>query len=231
MSNETKHFDLHVLGMGSLFRVRDVKAPKCKPYVAVSLCAISGDASDKENLNKVWFDCTIPGAEALRVVNELRPAIEAEKHVTIGFKLGDLRPETFVYKKGPKTGQQGVSLKARLLFVAWAKVDGVDVYKAPANEYHPDADAPVTVAAEEGAKLEVAEPGASGTGEHEGAWGGEEIDDEQSAPQAGNAAALPVVVKLERNDPQFEQRKADLKARGYRWDSTEKVWKLSQRVA
>lgn len=225
MSTEIKHFDLHVTGMGSLARIRDVKAQKAKPYTAVSLCAISGDAGDKENLNKVWFDCTIPGAEALRVVCELlRPAIEADKHVTIGFKLGDPRPELFTYKKGPKAGQQGVSLKARLLFIAWAKVDGVDVYKAPANEYHPEDadDRPETVVAEQRVTLAEPEVGASGTGEHADAWGGEEIDD-RPQPQADN---LPVVVKLERSAPDFEARKADLKARGYRWDGDQKVWKL-----
>ncbi|CAM5521514.1 hypothetical protein RLIN73S_04892 [Rhodanobacter lindaniclasticus] len=32
--------------------------------------------------------------------------------------------------QGEESGQQGVSLKARLLFVSWIKVDGEMVYKA-----------------------------------------------------------------------------------------------------
>jgi hypothetical protein len=57
-------------------------------------------------------------------------AVEAEKKVMIGFRLGDLWTDTFTYSKGKRAGEQGVSLKARLLFVSWIKVDGKLVYKA-----------------------------------------------------------------------------------------------------
>ncbi|MGH8432349.1 MAG: DUF3577 domain-containing protein, partial [Solimonas sp.] len=50
--------------------------------------------------------------------------------VLIGFRLGDLWTDIFTYSKGKNAGQQGVSLKARLLFVSWIKVDGEMVYKA-----------------------------------------------------------------------------------------------------
>ena len=53
-----------------------------------------------------------------------------EKKVLIGFRLGDLWTDIFKYSKGPKEGETGVSLKARLLFVSWIKVDGEFVYKA-----------------------------------------------------------------------------------------------------
>ena len=57
-------------------------------------------------------------------------AVDAEKKVMIGFRLGDLWTDTFTYSKGKRAGEQGVSLKARLLFVSWIKVDGKLVYKA-----------------------------------------------------------------------------------------------------
>ena len=44
--------------------------------------------------------------------------------VLIGFTLSDLYAESFTYKNGDKAGETGVSLKARLLSIAWAKVDG-----------------------------------------------------------------------------------------------------------
>ena len=65
------------------------------------------------------------------MVRDLMPDTEAGKSVLVGFKLGDLTAETFIYEKGPKAGQTGVSLKARLLRIAWAKVDGKTVYTAP----------------------------------------------------------------------------------------------------
>jgi hypothetical protein len=33
-------------------------------------------------------------------------------------------PETFVYAKGERQGKTGIGLKARLLKIAWVKVDG-----------------------------------------------------------------------------------------------------------
>ena len=61
----------------------------------------------------------------------MKKTITDGKKVLIGFKLGDLYAETFVYEKGKKQGETGVSLKARLLFISWIKVDGETVYKAP----------------------------------------------------------------------------------------------------
>jgi hypothetical protein len=57
--------------------------------------------------------------------------IEAERKVLVGFKIGDLYVDTFVYLQGERAGETGVSLKARLLRVLWAKVDGESVYRAP----------------------------------------------------------------------------------------------------
>ena len=57
-------------------------------------------------------------------------AVDAEKKVMIGFRLGDLWTDTFTYQRASVPASSGVSLKARLLFVSWIKVDGKLVYKA-----------------------------------------------------------------------------------------------------
>jgi len=44
--------------------------------------------------------------------------------VLVGFTLSDLYAEPFTFKNGEKAGETGVSLKARLLRLTWAKVDG-----------------------------------------------------------------------------------------------------------
>jgi hypothetical protein len=124
----SSYFDLHVTGLGYLNRVREVKVSRGKPFLAASIAALHG-ASD--SVEKTWFDVRVSGREAQKVVRDLMPDAEAGKSVLVGFKLGDLTPETFVYEKGPKAGQTGVSLKARLLRIAWAKVDGKTVYTAP----------------------------------------------------------------------------------------------------
>jgi len=42
----------------------------------------------------------------------------------LGFRASDLFAERFTHKNGTKAGQIGVSLKARLLRISWAKVEG-----------------------------------------------------------------------------------------------------------
>ena len=51
----------------------------------------------------------------------------------MGFRLGDLWTDLFRYSRGDKAGKTGVSLKARLLFISWIKVDGQLVYQARPN--------------------------------------------------------------------------------------------------
>jgi hypothetical protein len=67
------------------------------------------------------------GREAQTLVRRLMPQIALGKTVLVGFRLGDLIPETFVYQKGERQGETGISLRANLLKIAWIKVDGKTV--------------------------------------------------------------------------------------------------------
>lgn len=126
-SQEAKYFDLHITGFGYLNRVREVPIRKGDPFMACDIVALHGDANDPE---KTRFDCKVSGTEAANLIRRCRDAVDAGKKVLIGFRLGDLNPELFTYQGGEKKGEQGISLKARLLFVSWIKVDGELVYKA-----------------------------------------------------------------------------------------------------
>jgi len=75
------------------------------------------------------FDVRVSGSKAQHLVRRCTQAVNDKRKVLIGFRLGDLYADTFVYEKGPNAGTHGVSLKARL-FISWIKVDGVQVYKA-----------------------------------------------------------------------------------------------------
>jgi len=123
-TEQGKFFDLHVTGIGYLNRAREVDVKRGKPFLAVDISALHGAAEDVQYTR---FDCRVSGKEAQDLVRELMPAIEAERKVLVGFKLGDLYPETFTYQQGERQGQTGVSLKARLLKVSWAKIDGEPV--------------------------------------------------------------------------------------------------------
>lgn len=128
---DSDYFDLHILGIGYLHRAREVSPKRGEPFLAVEVSALHGASGQTEYTR---FDCRVSGREAQRIVRQLMPGIEAEKRVLVKFKLGDLYAETFTYQNGEKKGQVGVSLKARLLRIDWAKVNGEYVVRPKARE-------------------------------------------------------------------------------------------------
>jgi hypothetical protein len=126
-STDKSYFDLHITGLGYLNRIREVKPKKGDAFLACDIAALNGPSDD---VSYVRFDTRVSGSEAQHLVRRCLDAVEAEKKVMIGFRLGDLWADTFTYSKGKRAGEQGVSFKARLLFISWIKVDGKLVYKA-----------------------------------------------------------------------------------------------------
>lgn len=199
-SNE-KFFDLHTTGIGYCNRVREVAVKRGESFLAVDINAMHGSESD---LQQTRFDCKISGAEAKLVMrNILMSAIEAKRKVLVGFKLGDLYAETFTYEKGDKAGQTGVSLKARLLRILWAKVDGEVVYRAPHES--PE----------------------SQESDDDGQPASEPMEHDNTPV----SESLPTEVRLSKDDPEFEQKKQALKDQGYRWNKENQSWSLSQQRA
>ena len=132
-------FDLHITGLGYLNRIREVKPKKGDAFLACDIAALNGPSDD---VAYVRFDTRVSGSEAQHLVRRCIQAVDAEKKVMIGFRLGDLWTDTFTYSKGKRAGEQGVSLKARLLFVSWIKVDGQLVYKAEPKPQRPSPPGP-----------------------------------------------------------------------------------------
>ncbi|MEW8560626.1 MAG: DUF3577 domain-containing protein [Candidatus Thiodiazotropha sp.] len=125
-SNETqKYFDLHTTGIGYLNRVQEVTPKEGNPFLSVTIAALRGSV---DNVQYTHFECHVSGKKAQKVMRELKPAVEGKLKVLMGFTLSDLYGESFTFKNGDKAGETGVSLKARLLRVSWAKVDGQPFY-------------------------------------------------------------------------------------------------------
>ena len=129
-SNNKSFFDLHITGLGYLNRIREVKPKKGGAFLACDIAALNGPSDNPEYRR---FDVRVSGSEAQHLIRRCEEAVQAERKVLIGFRLGDLWTDIFTYSKGKRAGEQGVSLKARLLFVSWIKVDGQLVYKAEAK--------------------------------------------------------------------------------------------------
>lgn len=136
-TNETKYFDLHIRGIGYLNRIREVKPKHADAFLATEISALYGASDD---MHYTYFDTRVVGKEAQRVVRAAMKHLEAKRKVLVGFKLGDLYVDSFTFKSGKKAGEPGYSLKARLLFVDWVKVDGKSVYSAPKPEAKEEAE-------------------------------------------------------------------------------------------
>ena len=126
-SSGKSFFDLHITGLGYVNRIREVKPKKGDAFLACDIAALNGPSDAPEYRR---FDVRVSGSEAQHLIRRCVTAVEAERKVLIGFRLGDLWTDIFTYSKGKNAGKPGVSLKARLLFVSWIKVDGQLVYKA-----------------------------------------------------------------------------------------------------
>ena len=130
-TNETKqYFDLHTTGIGYLNRVREVTPKEGTPFLSVTIAALRGSV---DNAQYTHFECHVSGKQAQQIVRQLKPSVEGSLKVLIGFTLSDLLAESFTFKSGDKAGETGISLKARLLRIAWAKVDGQPFYTAQDN--------------------------------------------------------------------------------------------------
>lgn len=125
----TKYFDLFTTGLGYLNRVREVTPKEGSPFWSVTIAALRGSVDDAQYTR---FECRVSGKQAQKIVPQLQPAVEGKLKVLVGFTLSDLYAEPFTFKNGDKAGETGVSLKARLLRISWAKVDGQPFYSEQA---------------------------------------------------------------------------------------------------
>lgn len=132
----SKHFDLHVSGLGYLNRIREVKVRKGSPFWACSVNALHGDSEDPAYTR---FDLIVRGLLAVERIKSLQDSVESKKKVLIAFKLGDIYPDLFVYEYGERKGQNGVAIKGRLLQVGFASIDGIPVDWTEAGIPEPDA--------------------------------------------------------------------------------------------
>ena len=96
------------------------------PFLSVTIAVLRGSV---DNAQYTHFECRVSGNQAQKVIRQVQPGLEGKLKVLIGFTLSDLYAETFIFKSGDKAGETGISLKARLLRVSWAKVDGQPFYK------------------------------------------------------------------------------------------------------
>ncbi|MCU5784940.1 hypothetical protein MA04_04240 [Alcanivorax balearicus MACL04] len=215
-TQEKQYFDLHTTGIGYLNRIREVSPKKGNPFLACNIAALSGASDD---VTYVRFDCRVSGKEAAALVQQYEAAVQQDQKVLISFKIGDLWVDTFTYTKGDKAGQTGVSLKARLLFISWIKVNGQLVYKAEQPQLEQDPSDPT----HQGGQDDQAEAAPS---EDAPAPTAEDVPSPKETPRQPAQKTLPETVQLSKDAPDFQARVAQLVQQGYDYDGQANVWRL-----
>ena len=124
-NKETKYFDLYTTGIGYLSRVREVTNTEGNAFLGITIAALRGTTDDAQYTH---FDCVVSGQQAKDLVRQLQPAVTEDRKVLVGFVLNDLIGQPFIFNRGDKAGQAGVNLKARLLRINWARIDGESVF-------------------------------------------------------------------------------------------------------
>ena len=126
VQTQAQAFDLIIEGVGYLNRIRTVQPARKGPaYLACTINALMGklDAVEYQSI-----DCRVVGKLAIEVVEQLAKDVEAKRKVLIGFRAGDPKPDFYEFEdKTTKQLVQREGLKARLLQITFAKVDGVKV--------------------------------------------------------------------------------------------------------
>ncbi len=138
-------YDHHARAFGYLNRARKVPVRNGTDYLAVDFTALEGivrDTDDKaqwDALNRTRYTARVSGAGAQRLITDFMQAInDRETTVCARVTLGVSCPEIFTHQKGSKAGQQDVSLRSRLLYVAYLKVGDTVIDLESYNASHDD---------------------------------------------------------------------------------------------
>lgn len=207
-NQDVKFFDLHTVGIGYLNRARTVKPDKGDEYEATSIAALHG-RSDSPSYS--YFDTRVVGGEALDFVKAHKEAInDRNSKVLVRFKVGDGEASSYEVRSGDNKGSRNHVIKSRLLQITWASINGEVVLKMAGHE------------GDDAIPLDEAQhsPANASTGNNT-------PTDTPAQPAAAQSqdVGLADVVKLERDDPDFISKRTQLKESGYRWDSSEMVWR------
>ena len=125
-----KYFDLTTRGLGFVSEIRHINPENGTPFTSLNLSALRGKAGEAQYTH---FQVIPAGDEVNEVVRLMKPYVDGKRKVLISFDLGNVRGQAFLYKDGPREGEPGASLRARLIRVNWVKVDGNVVYNRKAE--------------------------------------------------------------------------------------------------
>ena len=128
-NKDQSFYDLHINGIGFLDRIRMVTSKNGNPFMAVTVGLQDGEVlkGDYSKVSTTYLDCRVYGSRAFNILNDhvLQGNVDqANTVIRAVVKTGGLDAEMFTYAQGPKQGQNGVSLKSRLLQITHLYIAG-----------------------------------------------------------------------------------------------------------
>ena len=116
------HTALLTTGIGYINRIREIEPDVGLPFLAVNISALRGL---DESVRYTYIDCRVSGRACYSYVRQLAECVDRGDKVLVRFRMNDLYAETFTFRQGTREGQVGVNIKAKLVGIEWARVNGV----------------------------------------------------------------------------------------------------------
>ncbi|MFK5892424.1 MAG: DUF3577 domain-containing protein [Pseudomonadota bacterium] len=219
--NENQYFDLVTTGIGYLSRSRTVNPTQGKPYESVSIAAIHGRSND---VNYTYFDTNVVGSDAIDFITKYKDQINDEdSKFLVRFKVGDPTPSSYTVKNGNNAGQVRHNIKARLLKITYAKLNGEVIYSEKDNEDNNKAPQPA-----DDSKAASNDSQSSSKKDDDMNAGQSADEQKQNDEFVTWKDGLGDVVVLDRTDSDFTNKRKHLSESGYDFDVEEMHWNLKK---
>jgi len=212
-TNGNGAYNVVTTGFGYVNRVREVAPEGAEPYLACDLNLMEGVAKegDYSKVNSIRMDAIVKGSQARAIVREHLLGVGSDVPVVASVSCGGVRGTVFTYRSGEKAGQTGVALKTALLSIKWLKVG--DTVVDLGHEEGGDATAPVRETGQDAAAGPEADEAAAA------------FEDPAFAAELRMQFEVDGCVKLSRDHPEFDARKAYIKdVMGLRWNRENYSW-------
>jgi hypothetical protein len=215
-NTQAQYINFHAEGVAYVNRFRENETRNGDTFCSVTLGFLHGQVGQVGSKimkpSVTYIDCNIRNAEICELFKQHKNAINGEVKVTAVAKISDIYAadpfETTV--KGKK--QMVSAIKARLIGLKQLKIDGRVVWQKTESELDEQNEAEIP---EQAAEPVVNQESAS------------EPQAEMPVEDNDANAELPEMVHLDPNAADFQSRKDELKAQGYRWSKDDKAWVLA----
>jgi len=195
--NNSEYFDLVTTGIGYLNRSRTVNPIQGDKYESVSISALRGKSND---VNYTYYDTNVVGSDAIEFIKKYKDDINnKDSKFLVRFNVGDSMPSSFTLSNGENKGKVCHNIKARLLKITYASINGNVIYSEKSDT---DNQAPDEAQ-------------------------NESTDTSQTTDFHTWMSELDDVVKLGRGEPDFRNKLQFLSDNGYEFDHQKDHWNLN----